>query len=124
MAKKAKRKLEADEEVRSFTFPEFDVPKFLRHEFEQSAATALAILFALVSGVASFGVDRASLPSVLSSVLPVAIGVALLVAAPFIILKIRSQSGEYTKGDWAGIIVTQLFAWLGIWFLLLNVFPP
>ena len=119
MAKKVKKKLEEDEEARSFTFPEFDVPGFLKHEFEQSAATLIAVLLSVVLALVCFGLDRTILPVVV----PLGVGIALIVASPFVIMRLRPDTSGYTKGDWAGLIVTELFGWLGVWFLLLNLIP-
>jgi hypothetical protein len=119
MAKKARRRLEEDEEFHSFQFPRFDDEQFLAHEFEQTYATAIA--FALAGGMAvvSYLIDRANLPAVLA----LAAAIAILVASPFLIQRLRPLSSEYTKGDWAGLIVMMIFGWLGLWFVLLNVLP-
>lgn len=119
MAKKAKRKLEEDEEYRSFQFPEFDDEKFLAHEFEQTYATGIAFGFAGAMAAVSYAVDRLNVPALAAA----AAAIALLVAGPFVIRKVRPLASEYTKGDWAGLIVMMVFGWLGIWFVLLNVFP-
>ena len=119
MAKKAKRKLEEDEEYASFRFPDFDEVKFIAHEFEQSIAIGIAFALAGVIGVLSYLIDRTSLPLVV----PVVAGIALILFSPFLIQRLRPLSGDYTKGDWAGLILTEFFGWLGIWFLLLNVAP-
>jgi hypothetical protein len=119
VAKKAKRKLEEDEEYNSFQFPEFDDRKFLAHEFEQTYATVIAFAIAGVMAVAAYLVDRTALPSVLA----VAVAIGILLAAPFVIQRLRPLSTEYTKGDWAGLIVMMVFGWLGLWFVLLNVLP-
>ncbi|MCI4330422.1 MAG: hypothetical protein L3K19_01055 [Thermoplasmata archaeon] len=119
MAKKAKRRLEEDEEYKSFQFPEFDDQKFLDHEFEQTYATAIAFGLVGLMAVASYLVDRAQVPAILA----VFAALAILVAAPFLIQRVRPLSSDYTKGDWAGLIVIMLFGWLGLWFVLLNVLP-
>ncbi len=118
MAKKAKRKLEEEEEP-AFRFPDFDERKFLAHEYEQSIATALAIALALLFAVVSWGLDRAGAPSALAP----ALGFLGVLAAPFVVRAARPRSGEYTKGDWAWLFLTTFFGWLGLWFLLLNLVP-
>ena len=118
MAKKAKRKLEEDEAFASFQFPEFDEKKFIAHEFEQSWAIAIAFLLSVVLGAISYLLDRTSLPLVV----PVVVGIALVATSPFLLQRLRPLADEYTKGDWAGLILTEFFGWLGIWFLLLNLF--
>jgi hypothetical protein len=119
MAKKARRKLEEDEEYNSFQFPEFDDGKFLAHEFEQTYATAIAFAIVGIMAVVSYLVDRSTAPPVIA----VVAAIAILVVAPFLIQRLRPLAGEYTKGDWAGLIVMMVFGWLGLWFVLLNVFP-
>ncbi|MCI4317914.1 MAG: hypothetical protein L3J96_05190 [Thermoplasmata archaeon] len=119
MAKKAKRKLEEDEANASFEFPEFDERKFIVHEFEQSWAIAIAFALSGLLGALSYLIDRVNLPLIF----PVVVGVGLVALSPFLILRIRPLASEYTKGDWAGLILTEFFGWLGIWFLLLNVLP-
>ncbi|MCI4327102.1 MAG: hypothetical protein L3K16_05640 [Thermoplasmata archaeon] len=116
MAKKARRKLDEDAEA-GFSFPEFDERKFLRHEYEQTFATGLAISFAIALGFVSWAIDRAGLPLIV----PVVIAIAAVVFSPYLFIRIRESAGEYTKGDWAGLILTEMFGWLGIWFLLLDV---
>ena len=119
MAKKARRKMEEDEEYSSFQFPAFDERKFFTHEFEQTTALAIALVLAVVSGLISYLIDRAASPLVV----PVVVGIALIAFSPFLVQRLRPLSRDYTKGDWAGLIVTEFFGWLGIWFLLLNVAP-
>ncbi|MCI4322071.1 MAG: hypothetical protein L3K18_08505 [Thermoplasmata archaeon] len=117
MAKKARRKLDEDTPETRFQFPDFEVEKFLRHEFEQTFATMLAIGLAVALAVVSWALDRAGLPYVV----PAAIGVAVIAFSPFLIQRLRPAAEEYTKGDWVGLILTEAFGWLGIWFLLLDV---
>jgi hypothetical protein len=119
MAKKARRKMEEDDEYTSFKFPEFDERQFIDHEFEQSTAIIIAFFFAVFLGLLSYLIDRAALPFIIPAVL----GAGLIVFSPFLIQRIRPLAKDYTKGDWAGLIMTEFFGWLGIWFLLLNVFP-
>ena len=119
MAKKAVRKLEEEEEARSFDFPTFDEAKFVAHEFEQSYATGIAIGLAAVFGVLSYLIERATAPGIVAAV----VGIALIAFSPFLYPRLRPLAGEYTRGEWAGLLVTELFGWMGIWFLLLNVLP-
>jgi hypothetical protein len=117
MAKKARRKREEDAESTAFEFPEFDLRKFLEHEYEQTYATALSLGLAVLLGFASWGLARAGLPSVV----PLVVGLAVIVFSPYLLQRVRTAAQEYTKGDWAGLILTELFGWLGIWFLLLSL---
>ena len=116
MAKKARKKLEEDAEP-AFEFPEFDVRKFVHHEFEQSSASIFAIVVAVVLSLASFGLSYLGI----LAIVPLLVGLAGIVFSPFVLQRIRPKAVEYTKGDWAGLIVIELFGWLGGWFLLLNV---
>jgi hypothetical protein len=117
MAKKAKRKLDEDGAIKPFEFPEFDERKFLRHEYEQTFATGIAISIAVFLGVVSWAMDRVGLPLIV----PVVFSIAFVVFSPYLYLRIRETATEYTKGDWAGLILTEAFGWLGIWFLILDV---
>jgi hypothetical protein len=117
MAKKGKRKLDEAGEIKPFEFPEFDERKFLRHEFEQTIATAMAITIAVGLGFLSWAMDRAGLPLVV----PVVASIAVVVFSPYLFQRLRELSADYTKGDWAGLILTETFGWLGIWFLLIDV---
>lgn len=117
MAKKARRKLEEDEEYKGFRFPEFDEKKFLAHEFEQSIAGAIAIVLAIGLGFACWALDRVA-PVFVAPL----VGVAGLAVSPLLIQRLRPLSAEYTRGEWAGLIAMELFGWLGIWFLLVDVF--
>ncbi|MCI4325766.1 MAG: hypothetical protein L3K00_07825 [Thermoplasmata archaeon] len=117
MAKKGKRKLDEAGEIKPFEFPAFDERKFLLHEYEQTVATVIAITLAVVLGVVSWAMDRAGLPLVV----PVVVSIALIVFSPYLFQRVRDAAGDYTKGDWAGLILTEAFGWLGIWFLLIDV---
>jgi hypothetical protein len=124
VAKKARRKLEEETEESSFQFPEFDEGKFLAHEFEQTIATLLAVVLGLVLAVVAWAWDRylaGPLPVLL--VVPLILGIAVIAFSPFFVPRLRPAAADYTRGDWAGLIVIQLFGWLGLWFLLLNVLP-
>lgn len=119
MAKKARRKIEEQEEAEAFHFPDFDERKFLSHEFEQSIATAVSLAFGVGLAAFSWGIDRAGLPGAL----PWGLGFLGVVLAPFGVRRLRIRSGEYTKGDWAWLVLTVFFSWLGLWFLFLNLWP-
>ncbi|MCI4357910.1 MAG: hypothetical protein L3J95_01970 [Thermoplasmata archaeon] len=119
MAKKARRKLEEEEAHEAFRFPDFDERAFLAHEYEQTIATVLAVLFAVGLAAMGWALDHTGL----TAAVPWILGFAGVFATPFVIRTVRPRSEEYTKGDWAWIILTTFFGWLGIWFLLLNLFP-
>lgn len=118
MAKKAVRRLEEDDEYRNFEFPEFDEGKFLRHEFEQTYATLLAFVFAIAIGFASFAVTRTALGALAGF----AIGLVLIVATPYLVQRLRPSSSEYTRGEWAALLLLEIFGWLGVWFLATDLF--
>ena len=119
MAKKARRRLEEAEEEEAFRFPDFDERKILAHEYEQSFATAFAVVFAVLLGLMGWALDRTSI----ATAVPWLIGFFGVVATPFVRRMLRPRSGEYSKGDWAWIVLTTCFGWLGLWFLFLNLFP-
>jgi hypothetical protein len=119
MAKKARRKLDGEEdEPEVFRFPDFDERKFLAHEYEQSVATAMAVGLAVALAAMGYALDQTGL----TPAVPWILGVAGVFAAPFVIRTVRTKSDEYTKGDWAWIVLTTFFGWLGLWFLFLNLF--
>ncbi|MCI4353762.1 MAG: hypothetical protein L3K06_00160 [Thermoplasmata archaeon] len=124
MAKKARKRLE-EEAASAFEFPEFDELAFIRHEFEQTYAMFYAVIVAVALGFASFGIDRAlsghSQPT-LQGLLPPALAIGVIAFSPFLLQRLRASASEYTRGDWAGLIVLEIFLWLGLWFLLADVF--
>ena len=116
MAKKARQRVEEALE-KPFELPEFDIPKFLHHEFEQTRATLVAFGFAVVLGVVSFLLSR--LPTYV--LVPFGVGFVLLGASPFLIQRIRPRWEEYTRGEWAALIAVEFFGWIGFWFLLADL---
>lgn len=123
MAKKVKRKLEEDDEAKSFKFPEFDEQAFFEREFEQGRAVWLAIAFAVSFGVLAYVLSWVfhliGIPQGLSA----AVVLPLLILSPFVIRRLRPKAKSYARGDWASLLMLEIFGWLGIWFLLLNVLP-
>ena len=123
MAKKVKRKLEEEEEYKSFQFPEFDEEAFFEKEYEQGRAVWLAIAFAVLLGVGAYllslGFYSLGLPQGLSA----AVALPLLILTLFLLRRLRPQAKSYARGDWASLIMLEVFGWLGIWFLLLNLLP-
>jgi hypothetical protein len=115
VAKKAKRKIEEEEEAK-FDFPVFDDRAFVTHELELTWATLIAFGLAVLAALLSTIGQRALAP-----VIGLAIGVAFLIGGPLLIRNLRISSGDYTKGDWAGVILILFFAWLGLWFLFQSV---
>jgi hypothetical protein len=124
VAKKARKKLEEDAEVGSFQFPEFDERSFIAHEFEQTIATGFAVAIAVGLAALSFGIDRGlsaySQPT-LQWLVPLAVSIAVIAFSPLIVQRLRPNAPEYTRGDWASVILLEVFGWLGFWFLFTDV---
>jgi hypothetical protein len=124
VAKKARKKLEEDAEAGSFQFPEFDEHAFIEHENEQTIATGFALLLAVVLAAVSFGIDRGlagfSQPT-LQWLVPMAVSIGAIAFSPLILQRFRGDAPEYTRGDWASVILLEVFGWLGFWFLLSDV---
>lgn len=120
MAKKARRKMEEAEEAHHFEFPAFDEAKFVLHELEQSRALLIAFVLTVALAVLSWAFDRVVGALVF---VPLLIGIGVIAFSPSVIQRIRPLAHEYTRGDWAGLIVVEVMGWLGLWFLLLNVAP-
>lgn len=118
MAKKVRRKLEAEEEA-AFEFPVFDEVGFVNKEFEMTFALALAAGFAVFLGALGWALTVAGVEWYIA--FPV--GLLLVALSPFLIRRLRPKATTYTKGDWAGLIALIFFAWLALWFVLLNLSP-
>jgi hypothetical protein len=119
VAKKVRRKPEELSPEHSFAFPAFDEAKFVVHELEQSRATILAILLTVGISLASWAVFAAHLPWFVAAI----VGLAVIASSPLLIQRLRPPSHEYTRGEWATLILLQFFGWLGLWFLLLDLLP-
>lgn len=125
MAKKARRRLEEDA-APPFEFPEFDEASFVRHEYEQTNAMFFSIVVAVGLAVLSLALDRLLAgvsPASLQGWVPAAVSLALIAISPLILLRLRNGAPDYTRGDWATVILLEVFGWLGFWFLLSDVFP-
>ena len=122
MAKKVRTRPEETEEYR-FEFPVFDERAFIAHELEMTYGMLIAVVCAVFAGAFSAVVAWAG-----GTTLPVAVaaivGLAVIVASPFVIRALRAAAREYTRGDWAGLIALQFFGWLGIWFLIGELITP
>lgn len=116
MAKKARRKLEEEEEP-AFEFPVFDETQFATKEFELGTGLLLAGLFTVAIGVIGWALTVAGLPFYV----PLLVGVVIIAASPIVISRLRRLSSLYTKGDWAGLLALEFFGFLALWFLLLNL---
>ncbi len=117
MAKKARQKSEETESA--FEFPEFDEKGFLDHEFEQFYATIIAFILGVVVGVAAYIVGRLGL----SWEIPFGVGLAGVAAGALLIRQLRPASTDYTKGDWASLVLLMFFGFLGFWLLLAGLTP-
>ena len=118
MAKKVRKKPDELDEYRTFQFPSFDEQRFLTHEFDQMAGTLAAISIAVGLGIASFFITHLGIDYV-----PIALAVVVTFLSPYLIRRIHRPVTPFTKGEWAGFFLMELFGWLGIWFLLLNLWP-
>lgn len=123
MAKKARKRLE-EAEATAFEFPEFDERGFMDHEFEQSFATAISLAIAVALGAVSFALTHALANAgagILEGIVPVVVGIGIIASTPLFVGRLRAKASTYTKGDWASMILMELFGWLGVWFLLTDV---
>ncbi|MGA8302619.1 MAG: hypothetical protein WA691_00175 [Thermoplasmata archaeon] len=118
MAKKARRKLEEEEE-QAFEFPPFDEGSFTKKEFEIGQGVLLVGMITLAIGFASWLLYLVGL----SVWVALALGIVVLIVSPFVIRRIRPLSSLYTKGDWAGLLAMEFFGWFALWFLLINLAP-
>jgi hypothetical protein len=118
MAKKARRKLE-DEEEEAFEFPVFDEKGFATKEFELGSGLLLVGLITVVIGLVSWVISTLGV----TVWVPLGLGILVIALSPFLIQRLRTLSTLYTKGDWAGLLAMEFFGWFAIWFLLLNLAP-
>ncbi|MGI0071588.1 MAG: hypothetical protein ACRECT_05935 [Thermoplasmata archaeon] len=118
MAKKARRKLE-DEEEQAFEFPAFDEDAFAKKEFELGAGLLLAGIVTIAIALLSWAISTAGI----TVWVPLALGLFILILSPFLIQRMRTLSSLYTKGDWAGLIAMEFFGWFALWFVLINLAP-
>jgi hypothetical protein len=116
MAKKARRKLE-DEEEQAFEFPVFDEKGFATKEFELGSGLLLVGIFTIGIGLVSWAISTLGV----TVWVPLALGILVIVLSPFLIRRLRERSSLYTKGDWAGLLALEFFGWFALWFLLLNL---
>jgi hypothetical protein len=118
MAKKARRKLEEEEE-QAFEFPVFDEDAFAQKEFELGTGLLLVGLITLAIGVVAWVLSTQGAPWFV----PLLLGLVVIAVSPFVVQRLRKLSTLYTKGDWAGLIAFEFFGFLALWFLLMNVAP-
>ncbi len=116
MAKKARKKLE-DEEEAAFEFPVFDDAAFVKKEFELAAGLTIAGVIALALGFAGGALTLAGVPWWG----PFLVGLVGVIATPIVISRLRTRSTLYTKGDWAGLIFLVFFGYLAVWFLIVDL---
>jgi len=116
MAKKARRKVEEAAEP-PFEFPTFDLPAFLTHEFEMTTATTIALIVAILLGLMSWALLVVGLPWFI----PVVASIVIIAVVPVVLTRLREETNIYTKGDWAGLFLMEIFGWLGFWFLFANL---
>jgi hypothetical protein len=116
VAKKARRKLEEEEE-QAFEFPVFDEASFATKEFELGSGLLLAGIVTVVIGLVSWAISTLGV----TVWVPLALGIFVIVLSPIVISRVRERSSLYTKGDWAGLLALEFFGWFALWFLLLNL---
>ncbi|HTW55841.1 MAG TPA: hypothetical protein VMG36_05275 [Thermoplasmata archaeon] len=115
MAKKVRQK--PADEAPKFEFPEFDEAGFVAKENELAAGLYLAGGLTLVLGAIAWLLTRSGVPW--DEVF--LIGILGIAVTPFLIARLRSRSGLFTKGDWAGFVMLEFFGWLALWFVLINL---
>lgn len=123
MAKKAKKKLEEDDDYKAFHFPHFDVVEFIHYELEQTSATVMAVVAALAVALLSWGLTVYGMGiqlEVAFALVSLMIGFVVMGLFPFLVRWAREKAPTYRTGDWATLLLIYLFLWLGIWNLLLN----
>lgn len=89
---------------------------------EQTFATGFALAIAVLLGAVSFLIDKAIGGTSFGPFVPIVVAIPVIVLTPWILQRLRSGKPEYTRGDWATVILMELFGWLGIWFVLTNLF--
>ena len=118
MAKKARRKLEEEEEA-AFEFPAFDEDGFVTKEFELGGALLVVGIITLGVGLLSWALSLAGL----TVWVPLGIGLAVVISSPFLLRRFRARADLYTTGDWFGLVAMEFFGWFALWFLLLDLVP-
>jgi hypothetical protein len=53
--------------------------------------------------------------------LPVVLSIGIIAMVPILLPRLHEQANTYTKGDWAGLFLMEIFGWLGFWFLFANL---
>jgi hypothetical protein len=120
VAKKVRSRPEETEESK-FEFPVFDEKGFVHHELDLTYGMAFGVVMAAVAGVLS-GVLSLVGGSSVPVVGPIALGLVIIVFSPLLLPRLSPATSSYTKGDWAGVIALEFFAWLGLWFLIAGTF--
>jgi hypothetical protein len=123
MAKKVRQKPEATEESR-FEFPVFDERAFVHHELELTTGTILALLWAVIAGVLSgvLSLLAGGAGNDLFLALALVVGIAVVASSAVIFPRLHDSVDSYTRGDWAGLFMLEIFGWVGLWFLIAGVF--
>lgn len=117
MAKKVRRKPDEDAEEKAFDFPVFDEAAFAAKEFQLTGAVALAGGVALLLGAFAWACTSVHL----SWYVPFPIAFLLVLLSPWFLGPLLRGSTKFTKGDWAGLVFTEFFGFLAVWFVLVNV---
>jgi len=117
MAKKVRRRPDEEAEEKAFDFPVFDEASFVAKEFQLTSAVALATAVAALLGVFSWACTNAQLPWYV----PFPVSFLLVLASPWYLERLLRGSKTFTRGDWAGLVFTEFFGFLAVWFVLVNV---
>jgi hypothetical protein len=117
MAKKVRRKPDEEAEEKAFDFPVFDEAAFAEKEFRMTGAVALGSAVAVLLGLFAWFCTAQQL----GWYVPFPIAFAVVLLSPWPLGRALRGSATFTKGDWAGVLATEFFGFLAVWFVLVNV---
>jgi len=117
MAKKVRRKPDEEAEEKAFDFPVFDEASFAAKEFRLTTAISLACVLAAILGAFAWFCTNSGL----WWYIPFPVAFVVVLASPWILERLMSGADVFTKGDWAGLVFTEFFGFLAVWFVLVNV---
>ena len=117
MAKKVRRRPDEETDEKAFEFPVFDEAAFAAKEFRLTAAVALASAVAVLLGALAWFCTSSHLPWYV----PFPIAFLLILVSPWYLERLLTGAETFTKGDWAGLVFTEFFGFLAVWFVLVNL---
>jgi len=115
MAKKRKKEKQ-EKDSYEYKPPDFDEEEYLRKEVRDTKTLLVTIGYAVVIGIASYGVMFTEVA------LAILLGFIAVVFLRHIYPLIGVDTSALEKKQWAGNILMYLFTWLAVWILLTN--PP